>query len=113
MSRSLGNRKVAKKRGSEWRAKLSQGKFESRFNPTGVQLARLRNRLSQQEIAKKAGISNASYGSIERAKRYVSHARAEEIAKILRTEVTKIFKPVKKKKFVAFAALGNSRVAAR
>ncbi len=100
--KTVGNRKVAKKRGDEWRNKLSQGKFESRFNPTGVQLARQKSKLNQQVIAKKLGVSPASYGSIERGKRYVTNQRAEEIAKVLGVPAKKIFKAVNKKKVVAF-----------
>jgi DNA-binding XRE family transcriptional regulator len=99
--RTLGNQKVARNRGAEWRTKLRQGKFESKFNPTGVQLARHKSTLSQEAVAKRAGISIATYGSIERAKRYVSVDRASEIAKILGTQPERLFRRVSKKKMVA------------
>jgi DNA-binding XRE family transcriptional regulator len=98
--RSIGNQKVAKNRGTEWRNKLIQGKFDAKMNPTWVQVARQKSSLSQESVAKKVGISIATFGSIERGKRYVTYSRAAEIAKILDASI-KIFKPVSKKKMVA------------
>jgi DNA-binding XRE family transcriptional regulator len=99
--RTIGNQKVARNRGIGWKEKLIKGKFDAKMNPTGVQLARQKIALSQETVARKIGISIATYGSIERAKRYVTKARAEAIAKILGFPTAKIFKFISKKKLVA------------
>lgn len=89
--RTSGNRKVAKNRGASWRAGLMKGKHEAFYNPTPLRLLRLKKKVNQDALAKKIGVSAASYGSIERGKRLVSSKRASLIAQKVGVPLSKIF----------------------
>ena len=89
--RTSGNRKVAKSRGAAWKAGLMKGKHEAMFNPSSLRLLRLEKKINQTALAEKIGVSAASYGSIERAKRLVSLDRAKLIAQKVGVPLNKLF----------------------
>jgi len=95
------NAKVAASRGSQWRAKLMSGKFEAMTKPTQLRLTRLERQINQISLAKKVGLSTATYGSIERGKRAVSVDRAKKIAKNVGVKVEALFSSINAKKMLA------------
>jgi len=95
------NKKVAESRGAEWQTKLRKGKFEARFNPTRLAVQRLKLNMNQNDLATKLGMSPATYGSIERAKRPVNQQRAQAIAKAIGVSSQKLFTQGKKNKMLA------------
>jgi len=95
------NKKVAENRTLEWQASLSKGKFDARNNPTVICQLRYRKALPQSRLADAIGVSVASFGAIERAKRNVVLKRAEKIAKLLDTTVSTLFRKVSENNFVA------------
>lgn len=106
-SHTTSNRQVAKNRGTGWRKKLSAGKFEARFNPTLLAVQRQKLQKNQDVMAADLGLTPATYGSIERAKRLVSQARADKIAKAVGMSSSKLFVTGKKNKLVAAAVAGR------
>ena len=106
-SKKHPNSKVAASRGKEWKAKLMSGKLEVHMNPTKLRLTRLEKQINQIALAKKIGLSTATYGSIERGKRPVSNERALKIAKNIGAKVEHLFNPISAKKMLASSI--NSR----
>ena len=100
-SKKHPNSKVAASRGKAWKAKLMSGKMEVHMNPTKLRLTRLEKQINQITLAKKIGLSTATYGSIERGKRPVSNERANKIAKNVGVRVEQIFSSINKKKMLA------------
>lgn len=101
------NVKVAKNRGKEWAKKLAQGKYDAQFNPTKIRVERLKKGFNQAIIAKKLGISLATYGSIERGKRQVSPQKAAKIANVLNIkDMGLLFWAVTKDKLLATSITG-------
>jgi len=100
-SKKHPNTKVAAVRGKSWRTKLMSGKLEAHMNPTKLRITRLEKQINQIALAKKIGLSTATYGSIERGKRAVSIDRANKIAKNLGGKVESLFSLTDKKKMLA------------
>lgn len=101
MSTLKGNKLVAKKRGSAWKAKLIQGKKDALINPTKLKLTRANKAVSQAELAKAIGVSLATFGGIERAKRSTSKEAATKIAQRLKVSVGKLFKENERERMIA------------
>jgi DNA-binding XRE family transcriptional regulator len=95
------NDKVSKSRGKDWKKKLVQGRLDAALNPTKLKLARVKANLSQEAVAKQAGLSLATYGAIERSKRPLRAEAAQKISKVLKTPLTRLFQDTVKGKFIA------------
>lgn len=93
------NKKVAKARSEAWRQKLVQGKLDSLQNPSRLKLERVRQKLPQENIATKSGLTLTYYGMIERGTRTASKEQALRIAKSVGGSVKNYFLP-KGEKFV-------------
>lgn len=93
--------KIAKNRGDEWRKKARAGRLEAKLKPSFIRLARLQKAFQQEDVAKKLGMSESTFGAVERAKRMVKADVAEQIAKLLSQPQNKLFKQAAKGKFVA------------
>lgn len=86
------NNRVAQKRGKKWRENLVRGKMEAATKPSILRQARIKKGVSQELVCKKAKITSLStYGAIERAKRYVTAQKANDIAKALRKSRKTLF----------------------
>jgi DNA-binding XRE family transcriptional regulator len=96
------NDKVSKKRGSEWKKKLVEGRLDAAMNPTKLKLARVKAGFSQEEVAKRAGLSLGTYGAIERSKRSIKYEPAKRISKILKISLESIFKEHSKGKLISY-----------
>lgn len=92
MASTAGNKKIAKTRGSRWKQNLIIGRLDSELHPTKLKLGRIRRQISQTLLAKKLGISIATYGAIERAKRPAMPTTAKKIAAELKFNPTQLFR---------------------
>lgn len=91
MASKAGNRKVAKNRGYNWEKKLIEGRIEAELHPTKLKLIRIKKLASQEKVAQNLGISLATYGAIERARRLASQKTASKIASFLNIPINVIF----------------------
>lgn len=91
------NSKVAKNRGSKWQKNLLSGRLEAQMNPTLIRVTRIKRDFTQQDMAKKLGVTNTTYGAIESGKRTVKKEIAEKICKILDLNSTQVFESTKSK----------------
>ena len=97
MASTEGNKKIALKRKTspKLRKKFSnsilKGKFEAALSPSKLKIKRIEKSLSQDDLAKKLKMSQASYAAIESKRRKVKPDRAQKIAKLLKVKDTDIF----------------------
>lgn len=101
MASLKGNKKVAKKRGKNWRNKLVLGKREAKLKPSNLYLERTKTGLSQSDIADSMGVSLATYGAIERGKRTAKIVLMKEIADKFNMKYCDLFKLAKNGKGLA------------
>jgi DNA-binding XRE family transcriptional regulator len=87
------NKRVAQARGPDWVEKLSQGKIDSKMNPSFLCNARVQAGLRQADIAKKVNVSLSSYCAIERGHRKVKEITALVIASVLNKKMHSLFDP--------------------
>jgi len=86
------NKKVAKKRGSEWKAKLKQGKLKNASKVTAVRKFRVAKGMSQTELLKTLSIKSiTTLVKIERGEQTASTQVAREIARTLSLPVHTLF----------------------
>lgn len=97
------NKKISGKRGKTWIENMIKGRRDAITNPSNIRLVRLKEGLQQEAVAKKAGMSIATFGGIERGKRPVKEERARRIASVLRKPLDKLFKKTPKNKFIAIS----------
>lgn len=88
------HQKIAEARGEKWKKSLSAGKLDAQLNPSLLKLARLRLKIDQNTLAEKLDVSPSTYGSIERGLQQVKRSRAQEICKMLKSPLEKVFKRV-------------------
>lgn len=81
------------------------GKLEAQTKPTRLRLIRLERQINQISLAKRVGLSTATYGSIERGKRPVSVDRARKIAQNLGGQLNTLFSSISAKKMLANSAI--------
>ena len=77
--------------------KMVQSKFEHEEHPSKIREARIKVKLSQDELADRLDYSHTSYGEIERGRRPVRIETANRIAEVLGSKVDVLFKPQGKK----------------
>ncbi len=94
MKKISHNKKVAMKRGEDWKKKLVQGKHEAQLNPTIIKKLRVAKGESQDTIAAKLGVSLATYGAIERGLRAVKKHLAQYIADCYDSKIEKLFSEI-------------------
>lgn len=90
-----GNRKISKIRGNTWRQNLIEGRLDAELNPTKLKLRRLKRLVSQDKLAQNLGISIATYGAIERARRPAMPHTAKKIASTLKLSLKDLFREEK------------------
>jgi DNA-binding XRE family transcriptional regulator len=95
------HRKIAQNRGESWRKNVLAGRRDAILNPSSIRLIRIKNNIMQSVIARKLNLSESAYGAIERGKQKVKETTAKEIADFFAVPLSKIFKPVGNKKFLA------------
>lgn len=95
------NQKVAANRGEKWKSALLTGRLETSMNPTVLRIERIKQRKSQSDIAKKLGLTYATYGAIEGGRRQVKEDRAKEIADLLGLKLKRAFATMEDGKFLA------------
>jgi DNA-binding XRE family transcriptional regulator len=100
MASKEGNIKISKSRGNPWKNKLVAGRIDAELHPTKLKLGRARRLMSQEKLAQKVGISLATYGAIERARRKASATTAKKISLHLKISPKDIFR-AEGKKFIA------------
>jgi DNA-binding XRE family transcriptional regulator len=100
MASLKGNQKIAKNRGYNWHKKLIEGRIDAELHPTKLKLSRIRRLVSQETVAQKLGISLATYGAIERARRPTSQKTATSICAVLKFPLNEIFR-LKDSKYIA------------
>lgn len=87
------NKKVAKARSEAWRQKLVQGKLDSQQNPSRLKIEHVKQKLPQETIADRAGLTLTYYGMIERGTRTANKEQALKIAKSVGGSVKNYFLP--------------------
>lgn len=102
------NQKVAANRGESWRSALLTGRLEASMNPTKIRLERIKQKKSQTDIAKKLGLTYATYGAIEGGRRQVREERAKEIAELLGLKFKSAFATMEDGKFIARKEASNT-----
>lgn len=95
------HKKIAKNRGESWHKNMLAGRRDAVLNPSNIRLLRMRGNVYQDVIAKKLGMSESTFGAVERGKRMVSTEAAKAIAAYLSVDVKKIFKFVRHGKYIA------------
>lgn len=86
------NRKISKTRDrKKWRDSIIKGRLEGVTKITALRKARAGLLLGQEKVAAALKTTTQTYCSIERAKRRVTKERAAEIARIVKTPITKLF----------------------
>ena len=101
MASEKGNKKIAKKRGKNWKSNLIKGHLDSNLNPSILKMKRIKKDLSQTDMTKVVKLSLASYGAIERGKRPTNLEVANQIAKKLKLSKKTLFNMDKKGKYIA------------
>lgn len=101
MRKITWNKKVAASRGESWKKALVEGKLKAKMNPTKLQLARANKQIPQIKAATDLGVSLATYGAIERARRPVSKATAKKVSSYFGKSEKSFFKPYAKGRLVA------------
>jgi len=86
------HQKIAESRGAAWAKAIVAGRMDAVVNPTELRIARLSKRLKQEQLAKTIGLTESSYGEIERGRRQVSKETANKISKALGQSLTHLFK---------------------
>jgi len=98
------NKKVAKKRGEGWRKSLIAGRFDAQRNPTKIRELRCKRNMRQQDVAEKMGMSYATYGAVENARRQTREDVVSDILKLFKIPEKKknsYFKKISERKYVA------------
>lgn len=89
------NKKVASKRGPQWRKNLSNGRKAVRANPTKLRTGRLGKEKSQLQVAKAVNMTSSTYCQVESGHRTVGAPQAAKIAKHLGLDLKRVFKRAK------------------
>ena len=80
--------------------KMVDSKLTYEESPSLIRMARLRAHITQSHLAKILNYSYTTFGEIERGRRPVRSETAKLIAEVLKSEVSKLFTPIKHK-FIA------------
>lgn len=91
------HKKIAANRGESWKENFMQGRRDAVLNPSLIRLQRVKKSLDQSDIAKSLGVSESTFGAIERGKRLVKQDVALKISSKLGVSVSKLFKSTGKK----------------
>ena len=94
------SQKISASRGKQWLKNVAAGRRDASLNPSNIRLLRLRQGLDQESLARLVGISESTFGAIERGRRPVKKEVAQAIANTLKTVLPKVFTQ-KAKKFIA------------